>query len=176
MALLSDEYLKTLQQKHSEDQLWGPGQTHVDGAFVDKYLIGEAGLTSFIDYGCGKGSLTRRLINGGFSCVGYDPAVSEYSMPPESPAECVICLDVLEHIEPPSLKDVLQHIRSLFTKCAYLQISLVPAKHKLPDGRNAHLIVEMADWWEKQICACGMKIVKEYARDDKYFNVVVIRA
>ncbi|UCF67363.1 MAG: hypothetical protein JSV80_16585 [Acidobacteriota bacterium] len=26
-----------------------------------------------------------------------------------------------------------------------------PAIHRLPDGRNAHLIVESADWWRAQL-------------------------
>jgi hypothetical protein len=30
-------------------------------------------------------------------------------------------------------------------------ISLVPAKKTLPDGRNAHLILQTPDWWRDKL-------------------------
>ena len=32
-----------------------------------------------------------------------------------------------------------------------LVISLVPAKKTLPDGRNAHLILQTPDWWRDKL-------------------------
>ena len=70
---------------------------------------------------------------------------------PEIPAELVICTDVLEHIEPELIDNVLKHIESLTLKTAYLIIDTLPAQKNLPDGRNAHLIIENQDWWTNKI-------------------------
>lgn len=105
-------------------------------------LMREYDCATMLDYGCGKGSLVK-LIPG---ARGYDPALPEFSRRPE-PADLVVCSDVLEHIEPECLDDVLEDLRSLAYRVVFLVISCRPAYKTLPDGRNAHLIVENQDWW-----------------------------
>jgi hypothetical protein len=65
----------------------------------------------------------------------------------------VVCTDVLEHIEPEHLDAVLRHVCSLAKKAVFLQIATRPAKKCLPDGRNAHLTVQSAEWWLAKIPA-----------------------
>ena len=79
--------------------------------------------------------------------VGYDPAVLEYKQVPNKEFDCVFCIDVLEHIEPTCIIDVLQHINQLSSKYIWLRIDTLPARKRLPDGRNAHLIVEQPPYW-----------------------------
>jgi hypothetical protein len=61
----------------------------------------------------------------------------------------------------------------LFNKNAFLIIATSPAKKFLPDGRNAHLIVETPGWWKERIekNMPGIKIVHhqffEKTRTDK---------
>ena len=55
--------------------------------------------------------------------------------------------DVLEHIEPNYLKEVLQDIDNYATKYVWLRIDTQPARKELSDGRNAHLIIKDKDWW-----------------------------
>lgn len=81
---------------------------------------------------------------------GYDPAVAEYASDPE-PADCVACIDVLEHIEPEMLDQVLDHIRSKTIKRALFSVHLGPAGKTLSDGRNAHLIQKPPAWWLPKI-------------------------
>jgi 2-polyprenyl-3-methyl-5-hydroxy-6-metoxy-1,4-benzoquinol methylase len=69
------------------------------------------------------------------------------------PSDVVVCTDVLEHIEPEKLDAVLDHILRLTGYFAHLVISTRPANAVLPDGRNAHLIVETPDWWLEKILA-----------------------
>ena len=57
------------------------------------------------------------------------------------------CGDVLEHVEPEYLQDVLADIKRCMKRAGLLVISTIPAKKTLPDGRNAHLIVESPLWW-----------------------------
>ena len=63
--------------------------------------------------------------------------------------EFLLCTDVLEHIEPDRIDNVLQYIQ-FPTKKVYLMIDTVPRKF-LPDGRNAHLILEQPEWWDIKI-------------------------
>ena len=76
----------------------------------------------------------------------YDPAIVGKDQEPE-PADLVVCTDVLEHIEPDYLDEVLLHLRTKVKKRLFFAISLRPAGKTLADGRNAHLIVESAEWW-----------------------------
>ena len=108
---------------------------------------------SLLDYGCGKGAillnLTQRYPNT--KCVGYDPAVPEFNKLLGQKFECVFSNDVLEHIEPNFIVDVLTHINVTATKYIWLRIDTLPARKSLPDGRNAHLILESDNWWHNMI-------------------------
>lgn len=109
-------------------------------------LIAEVEAESVLDYGCGKGEMSRHV-----PCVvNYDPAVDGFSAKPRA-CDIVACCDVLEHIEPDLLDNVLSHIQELARKAIYLVISTRPAGKILSDGRNAHLIVKPAKWWEDKI-------------------------
>lgn len=63
----------------------------------------------------------------------------------------VLCLDVMEHIEPELLDNNLAHIKSLTKMVATMTIATVQAQKTLSDGRNAHLIVKPKDWWIEQL-------------------------
>ena len=65
----------------------------------------------------------------------YDPGVPEYADKP-SPAEFVFCCDVLEHIEPEYLDDVLDHLEELTEKILFATVHTGPAGKILSDGRN----------------------------------------
>lgn len=105
------------------------------------------GCQDILDYGCGKFTLQPALppqLQSNY--VGYDPAILE-THKTLFPADLVACLDVLEHIEPEHLQGVLDELRSLTKKAAFFVVSTRPASKNLPDGRNAHLIVETVEWW-----------------------------
>ena len=76
----------------------------------------------------------------------YDPGVPEYAELPK-PAEMVVSIDVLEHIEPEYIEDVLDHLEELTQKVLFATVHLGPASKKLSDGRNAHLIQKPQEWW-----------------------------
>lgn len=113
-------------------------------------------VTSVLDYGCGHGeigSIMRRdnLIPEGVTYHEYDPGVPEKSALPE-PADLVICTDVLEHIEPDLIDNVIQHLCSVTKIVAFIVVCMVPSKRKtLTDGRNVHLILESPKWWMKKL-------------------------
>jgi len=141
MQLISDEYKKVLETTHENNPSWGS----TGNAWAQNIITLTEGLKSqdVLDYGCGKGHLARQLP---FKINQYDPCIPKHSELPK-PAKLVVCLDVMEHIEPENIDNVLDHIKSLTISLAFFVISTVPAKQVLSDGRNAHLVVEGAEWW-----------------------------
>lgn len=97
---------------------------------------------SVLDYGCGQGKLSKLLPN----VNEYDPCIEGKDKDPE-PADVVVCADVLEHVEPDFLRNVLAHLRDLTLKRAILVIATGPSKKVMADGRQAHLTVKGAEWW-----------------------------
>ena len=112
---------------------------------------------SLLDYGSGHGSLGRALHGTRLAVREFDPAVKgKDSMP--SFADLVASIDVLEHIEPERLDAVLAHLRLLARKAVFLVVSTRPSRATLLDGRNAHLIVEPAEWWHSRVEASGFTV------------------
>jgi len=161
MPLYSKQYLNDLKHLHGRtDRPRGfGGKVKPLGAFYtyfDKWRP-----TSALDYGCGKAAILNHLSVKYPNCnwVGYDPAVDEYKHVPQQTFDCVFSNDVLEHIEPECLHDVLDHIWLLSTKYIWLCIDTLPARKVLMDGRNAHLILEGKDWWQDILQKRDGKIV-----------------
>lgn len=122
-------------------------------------LAQQSQARTVLDYGCGQGSLFAAIreqmiaqpeLPFSFECIEYDPAISGKNVKPLR-ADVVACTDVLEHIEPEFLDDVLDDIHNIARVAVFLVVSTMPAKKHLPDGRNAHLIVEPSRWWLRKI-------------------------
>jgi 2-polyprenyl-3-methyl-5-hydroxy-6-metoxy-1,4-benzoquinol methylase len=153
----SPEYRRLLQQRYSQPGWGGSGYHHWLVAAEYAY---ELGAQSILDYGCGRGSFKVALLDNveTFTDVReYDPGIVGKDTLPE-PADLVVCTDVLEHIEPVLLTNVLAHIKSLARLGAFLIIATNRAKETLPDGRNAHLIQQPAPWWMEQLRQAGLKV------------------
>lgn len=149
--LISEEYKKLNAQLHNENLGYGVGGgKHADTVLkLVESLKNSTGKTniSILDYGCGKGYLAKHIP---FPIWEYDPAIPGKEESPK-PADLVICTDVLEHIEPDKLQCVLNDLARCVKELGYFTINTGPAKKKLPDGRNTHLIQENEEWWRKQL-------------------------
>ena len=154
----SEKYLKELQRLHSRKG-FGVAKNIPQG--VQK-LIADKGLQSILDFGCGKGMPFKQLEESN-QVYNYDPVTSPINLPKK--ADLVYSSDVLEHIEPDQLEGVLNNLYSIADKYQYHLIACHPAKKKLSDGRNAHLIIEKPDWWkallERKNKEHGWKIISE---------------
>jgi hypothetical protein len=106
-------------------------------------LCEELGTRDILDYGCGQRSLEAAL---GFPIRNYDPCIPGLDAPPE-PADLVVCTDVLEHVEPQCLDDVLDDLKRVTRTAGLFLVATRPAVKFLPDGRNAHLIQQPKSWW-----------------------------
>lgn len=145
MQVITDEYRKLNETLHNTNPVYGMSG-HLYSDDVLKLCI-KMETQDVLDYGCGKNSLANSLP---FVINKYDPAIRMFHVEP-NPADIVVCTDVMEHIEPELLDNVISHIQKLTKKVAYLVIATRPAHKTLEDGRNAHLIVEEAIWWANKL-------------------------
>ncbi len=106
---------------------------------------------SILDYGCGQSLFLEALnLSSDVHLMRYDPAIPEFEKRPKKCVDLLINIDVLEHIPEDDIDTVLREMKTL-CKDAILVIDTVPAKHTLPDGRNAHLTIRSHDWWQNRI-------------------------
>lgn len=114
--------------------------------------------TNVLDYGAGKGTLALELRRRSIEVAEYDPGFPGKEQAPE-PADMVTCIDVMEHIEPPLLDNVIKDLHRLTRKCLFVDIATKFDKNRwLSDGRNSHQIVNEGPWWAKEFEARGFKI------------------
>jgi len=144
--LISEEY-RRMQQKLHENPKYGIAS--LDYAPLVAQVIEQLGVNEILDYGAGKGRLggaLRECIQRPLTIHHYDPAIPEWSAPP-APCQFVACIDVLEHIEPHLLDNVLDDLRRVTAGAGLFTVHTGAAVKVLPDGRNAHLIQQPPDLW-----------------------------
>ena len=151
--LITPEYLALQREMHEKGDYGIMGRQYaqaVAGLWV------QLGQPRVLDYGCGQCTLSQALPHVPFDL--YDPCIERYSEPPRGPYDLITCTDVLEHIEPDCLTEVLQDIARLCAKTCFFQIATGPAVKSLPDGRNAHLTQERTAWWVNLLDGVGFDI------------------
>lgn len=157
-ALISKRYRDLQRELHAAPR--GYGAKGRKWETTVRSLITAYGASSVLDYGCGAGTLGASLRADpprGVRIDEYDPAIKGKDAPPQF-ADLVVCTDVLEHIEPECLDAVLEHLRMLARKAIFAVIATRPASKTMSDGRNAHLIIEPGEWWERRLLAAGFTI------------------
>ena len=112
-------------------------------------IIKNHNITNLLDYGAGKCRL-KDAIKSEVNYIPYEPSNELWSQTPE-PCEFVTCIDVLEHIEPELLDNVLDDLQRVVDKYGLFTIHTGPAQKILPDGRNAHLIQQPLAWWSEKL-------------------------
>lgn len=142
--LISDAYREQNAMLHVSSRIYGGVAEKRLRKCLD--ILHDTGARSVLDYGCGKGGLVTALRGRQIEVRGYDPAVEEFRIQP-LPADLVVCFEGPEHFEPDCVDECLKHIRSLTIKAAWIVTALRHGGDWLPDGRNAHVCVNDADWW-----------------------------
>lgn len=144
---ITEDYARLNRELHETNPSYGAhGHRHAARMMS---LRDEYDATTVLDFGCGKGAL-RASLGAPDWMTEYDPAIPGKDERPKR-ADMVVATDVLEHIEPHLLDNVLFEIARLADKVAYLIIATRPASKTLADGTNAHKIVENADWWRTKL-------------------------
>jgi hypothetical protein len=143
--MISPEYKALLEQEHATTA-WGmtaQGKTKT----INKLAL-EIGEKKILDYGAGRGGFKQAMAKEfpEYEITEYEPGRRELSQPPE-PHNFVICIDVMEHVEPDHVDAVIDDLKRVTLRYAYVTISTEPAFKILKDGRNAHLTIELYPWW-----------------------------
>ena len=144
LVLISENYRKQQEDLHKNPNY---GVASVSYAPLVTQLINKLGVDEVLDYGAGKGRLGQSIKpNKKIVIDHYDPAIPEWSEPPDS-RQFVCCIDVLEHIEPELLDNVLDDLKRVTEFYGFFTVHTGPAVKVLADGRNAHLTQEDYIWW-----------------------------
>jgi 2-polyprenyl-3-methyl-5-hydroxy-6-metoxy-1,4-benzoquinol methylase len=145
--LITEEYKRLNQELHATRLDYGCKSSRHATAVIN--LVQRVEGSTVLDYGCGKGDLVKYLNNHtAYSVTGYDPGHPRYSETQVAPVDVVVCTDVLEHIEPTLVDNVLRDLDINSRKAMYLHVATRYDKSKLlPDGTNPHKVVEQTSWW-----------------------------
>lgn len=149
-SLISEGYRQMQQQLHKNPNY---GVASVHHAPLVAQIIEATKATEILDYGAGKGRLgiaLREHVKRPLVIHHYDPAIPQWSMPP-APCSFVACIDVLEHVEPHLLDNVLDDLQRVTAGVGVFTVHIEPAEKVLQDGRNAHLIQQPPLWWLPKI-------------------------
>lgn len=144
--LITEEYRRMQRELHRNP---GYGVASVSFAPLVAKILKETGTTELLDYGAGKGRLGATLedkFDLSLTIHHYEPAIPEWANRPE-PCAFVACIDVLEHIEPGLIDNVLDDLQRVTAGFGIFTVQTGPAEKTLGDGRNAHLIQQPAAWW-----------------------------
>jgi hypothetical protein len=146
--LISEEYREEQRKLHENPNY---GVASVEFAPLVAKIINQFGVSEILDYGAGKCRLAKTIANEHMlqraaTFYGYEPSNPDLADTPD-PCEMVCCIDVLEHIEPECLDDVLDDLKRVTESVGFFTIHTGPAVKTLSDGRNAHLIQEPMLWW-----------------------------
>lgn len=166
-TLITPEYLNLQKQLHQSNDSYGTsGARYAD--IVRQ--ISKWGRLSILDYGCGKQTLAKSL-GLTYRVTNYDPCIEGLDTQPD-PHPVVACTDVLEHIEPELVDNVLSDLRRLTTVKALLVINTGPAKKVLADGRNAHISMHPVEWWIERIKTAGFEVTDQFEDSGNTFGVI----
>jgi hypothetical protein len=144
--LITDQYREEQKRLHATGKY---GTASLQYGEVVSGLVEATGSKTMLDYGCGSMQNLKTVLDCDVAYLGYDPAVPKFSA--KEPCDFVVCIDVLEHIEPDLLDNVLDDLLMLAEKWAFFTVHTGPAMKTLSDGRNAHLIQKPASWWLPQL-------------------------
>lgn len=143
---ISPDYLSLNRAMHEQQSGFGAGGWKWVGPALSYARALKC--RSILDYGSGKGTFQKWFPIDMIDVCSFDPATAPTD---PKPRDFVICIDVLEHIEPDLLDNVISHLASKTLVAGLLLISTRAATKNLADGRNAHLIIEDRTWWEKKL-------------------------
>lgn len=147
--LITDEYRELNKKLHKDNEAYGTsGAKYAQKVFN---LCMQNKLVEILDYGSGKGTLAKALKDTNLRVYEYDPCIEGMDQDP-APRELLVCTDVMEHIEPECIDNILEHMASKTKHGAFVSIATVPAKKILADGRNAHILLRSIDWWVSKFC------------------------
>lgn len=163
--LITPEYRELNRKLHNDNEHYGTSGKNWREAARE---LSEHGRLSILDYGCGKQTL-KKALGPAYRVTGYDPCIDGLDTPPE-PHDVVVCGDVMEHVEPDLVMEVLRDVRRLMKVRGLFVIGMQPAMKTLADGRNAHLSLHTQEQWVALLTAAGFEVLEQSPIEEKGHN------
>ena len=162
MSKISKEYVNQLTHLHATSA-FGSGSRNAKIPKFVQSIIDDT--SSLLDFGSGKGYFSAAIKDQypDIKLHTYDPVTSPIELPKK--VDTIYSSDVLEHVEAAHIDETLDDLFNIATKYQYHLIACHPAKKKLNDGRNAHLIIETPDWWKAKLAKYNWEFVSEEVTD-----------
>ena len=150
---ISKEYLnKIVDFRENKYKTWG-GAVSTKVPQIYKYIVQED-CKSVLDYGSGNSDFKKTVENlypdYDFKIVEYEPSIPDLNVDPDV-CDMTICVDVLEHVEPDKIDNVLSHIQEKTNKLCFLSICVVESYGEFNDGTNLHILVKPVEWWTEKL-------------------------
>ena len=163
--LITPEYRELNRKLHQDNEHYGTSGKNWRDAVRE---LSEYGRRAILDYGCGKQTL-KEALGPAYRVTGYDPCIEGLDTPPE-PHDVVVCGDVMEHVEPDLVMEVLKDVRRLMKVRGLFVIGMMPAKKTLADGRNAHLSLHSQAEWVVKLNEAGFNVLEQSNPSEKGQN------
>jgi len=145
MGLISDKhrenykaYYQALDGIDERPSRWQP---------LIEEIANRNSVETILDYGCGGFPRLQRHMEG-FAVTSYDPALPGFNYLPLNTFDFVVCIDVLEHVEPETLDDVIDYLQGRADKVLLISVSTSPSTKTLPDGSPWHCNVHDRAYWD----------------------------
>lgn len=135
---------------HQSNKHYGTAAKHRKKEIVD--FCKKVGNREILDYGCGKGML-KQVLGSKYVVHEFDPAIPGKDQLNPRKYPVVVCVDVMEHVEPVYIQEVLFHLKELTESGIYFAISLKRGTRRMADGSFAHKSVFNAAWWFEVLSA-----------------------
>jgi len=145
--LVSKKYKEKITALHKQRK-WGGNVSRKIPDRIKKYMT-LSRTKSILDYGAGYGAFKQAML-GKYDIHEYEPGIIGKD---EDPPICdvTVCFDVLEHVEPGKIDNVLKHMYDKTRYWALVNICTIPAGQHFPDGQNLHLLVRESNWWLEKL-------------------------
>lgn len=156
------------QEEYKYRKMWAvpgyhefsPADRHYEQ--IKAMLKGSVIADTLIDFGCGTGRVLKRLqADPGINVLGIDFVNAlNVEVPflkanlwalPDIKGGYGICCDVMEHIPPEKVDDVLSGIRSSITGRVFFSISSDHDSYGREVGETLHVCVQPPEWWEAKL-------------------------
>ena len=158
------------RERNKYERMWDVTayRNYAPGEALAKQAFNEMGMRKgdkLIDFGCGTGRPAAQFQRMGAAVIGIDHVTNcldqgvditflqccLWDLPPDLACDYGYCTDVMEHIPPEKVDDVLSEIRRVVRNKVFFQIATFPDGMGKRIGETLHLSVHGPDWWEAKL-------------------------
>ena len=127
--------------------------------------LSQINIQTVLDYGGGGSCWEAKCFDTETGCSAieyfglaeasvYEPA---RGMIQKTPADAVVCIDVLEHIFVADIPNIVEELFKLSKELLVINVACYEAAALLPNGENAHVTIRSPDYWKGIIDAVAIK-------------------